>query len=55
MELKKTPTLRELLQVMRESVLDMTLMYSYLLNLGPWEGLEPVMEFITKCQPTGHI
>jgi len=23
--------------------------------MGPWEGLEPIMEFITKCQPTGHI
>lgn len=32
--LKNTPTLKELLQVMRENVLDMTLMYSYLLN--PW-------------------
>ena len=24
-------------------------------STGPWEGLEPVMEFITICLETGHI
>ena len=24
-------------------------------STGPWEGLEPVMEFITICLEIGHI
>lgn len=24
-------------------------------SMGPWEGLEPLMEFITQCLPTRHI